>query len=158
MTTPYSSFLAPDSSHHDQVQTSNPGSGSRGRARGTTGAKRGRKPRGTVVAGASSPRPIAPLAPSGGTASPSTSTPVSFLTSNAQNPNTQYSRVHSASPAAGETSSAASVPVMASLANTATVAGDSITSNPPTHSSGPVIDPALVGVTAMPPVSATPRL
>jgi transcription initiation factor TFIID subunit 11 len=71
---------------------------------------------------------MTPLAPSSGTASAPTSTPVPFATSTTQN------------------------------LNTTTVGGDSITSNPSTHSTGPVIDPALVGVTAMPSMSGTPRL
>jgi transcription initiation factor TFIID subunit 11 len=158
MTTPYASFLAADGAQtqHDQAQTA---SGARGRPRGTTvGAKRGRKPRGTVVAGASSPRPfLTPIAPSGGTVSPSTSTPASFSTATTQNLNTQYSRAHWALPAAGETTSGTTVSTGTPLVNT-TTGGDTVTSSPSTHSTVPVIDPALVGVTAMSSVPGTPRL
>ena len=136
---------------YDQPQTSNPAPSGRGRPRGTTGAKRGRKPKGTVVAPF-----MASLAPSSGTVSPSTSTPVSFSTST-QNANTQYSRVHWALPAAGETSGM-TVSAGTSLVSTTTVAGDSTISNPSTLSTGLMIDPALVGVTAMSSLPGTPRL
>src|SRR6266511_255428 len=99
--------------HFDQNQSqpSTPTPAGRGNSRAsTTGTKRGRKPRGTVVP-ALSPRPFITksLAPAPGGA-PGTSSSIASLSS--QGANTQYSRVHWAVPAGtGAEGGTSSVPV-----------------------------------------------
>lgn len=85
-----------NSASFDQSQPSTPTPAGRGRPRGSgTGAKRGRKPRGALVAGATSPRAFTTgtLTPSTPTA---TSTPASFAN------NAQYPKVHWAMPGPNE--------------------------------------------------------
>jgi len=139
----------------NQSQPSTPTPAGRGKSRApATGGKRGRKPRGTVVPGASSPRPftagtIAP-APAG---APGASSPIA--SSSSQGASAQFSRVHWAVPAAtGTESGTSSVPATISA-----VEGNAVS----TAASGnapaaPVIDPALVGVAVTSPVPGTPRL
>jgi transcription initiation factor TFIID subunit 11 len=131
-----------NSSSFDQSLPSTPTPAGRGRPRGSgTGAKRGRKPRGALVAGATSPRPFmtGTLAPSTPT---STSTPPSFAN------NTQYSKVHWAMPGASE-EGAGEGRNTPGLAAQDEQEGQGAQTNESTPAP-PVIDPALMGGTGTP--------
>jgi len=140
----------------DQSQPATPTPAGRGRPRGaSTGAKRGRKPKGTAATGASSPRPF--ITSSFSTPAPSSSaTPAAFTN---QAPNAQYPRVHWAMPSgAGTTDPGASsqaASVEGGSGGDAPGSGDGGASSP---SSAMVIDPALVGVGGVASVPGTPRL
>ncbi|PPR04668.1 hypothetical protein CVT24_011885 [Panaeolus cyanescens] len=134
------------SASFDQSQPGTPTAG-RGRPRGSAiGAKRGRKPRGASVAGASSPRPFVANTFAG---SSPTMTPTTFASSSTATP-TQYSRVHWASNTTAGTSG--DTPVSESLngESSATNIIDSsavpTADQPRTSTPQPVIDPALIGV------------
>lgn len=162
-TTQFASVLS--SAHFDsQSQPGTPTpAGGRGRGRGTaTGAKRGRKPKGAIIAGSASPRPfVTSTFSSNGTSAPSAaSTSTSFPATGAS---AQYPRVHWAMPnsntsgaegsggpstsagAAGEGNTiidgAASQPQAGDPAISSTVKGEESSTKVPSI----VIDPALTG-------------
>ncbi len=127
--------------------------------RGTTiGAKRGRKPRGTIIAGVSSEstRPFSVNSPTGGSAP----TPILTLAGSTHQ-TTQYSRVQWAIPGGSSTEG---VMIGSSTAGSSTEGrmtaegGDAATSNLTTSSlSTPVIDPALASLGALSSVPGTPK-
>lgn len=131
-----------NSASFDQSQPSTPTPAGRGRPRGSgTGAKRGRKPRGALVAGATSPRPFiaSTLAPSTLNA---TSTPASFAN------NAQFPKVHWAVPGVSEEGAGESrnTPGPAAQGEQEGEGTQTSESTP----APPVIDPALMGGTGTP--------
>ena len=144
-------FSVLNSASFDQSQPNTPTPAGRGRGRGGTGAKRGRKPRGALAAGSSSPRPF--TAPS----SSSTPMPSTSYTPSSNTASAQYPRVHWAMPGASGAGEDAGGPSSAANAGTTMTAegATSISNNQPgQHAeassssviSNAVIDPALMGL------------
>ncbi|PPQ96011.1 hypothetical protein CVT26_016173 [Gymnopilus dilepis] len=172
-TGPYASMLSTGTFGETPATPGTPTPVGRGRPRGaSTGAKRGRKPRGALVAGASaaaSPRPF--VSNTFGTPSATsptigaTSTPSSFVTGAAGSSSAanQYGKVHWATPGPDATGSTSTTPgpttngatpipnVNGSTSSATTGAPGDNSSNmqsqdqPSTSSSAMVIDPALMG-------------
>lgn len=164
MTTPYYNtqavFSVNPSNPAPKPQTFSNGAGSsqpgtptpagRGRPRGAVaGAKRGRKPKGTLVAGASSPQ--AGSSTFASTSTTMAATPGSFATATA-NSNAQYPRVHWAMPnsSQGEGEEEEGADEAGSPEPNGDAPGDSQNVFAPqdeqADSKAPVIDPALMGV------------
>jgi transcription initiation factor TFIID subunit 11 len=126
--------------------------------RGTTiGAKRGRKPRGTIITGVSSEstRPFSANSPTGGSA------PTPILTpAVSTHQTTQYSRVQWAIPGGSSTEGATIGSVTAGSSTegkTTAEGGDAAISNLTTSLSTPVIDPALASLGISSSVPGTPK-
>lgn len=120
--------------------------------RGTTiGAKRGRKPRGTIIAGVSS-EPSRPSV----TNSPAVPTPISTPAGA-----TQYSRVQWAFPGGSGTEGAAIGSGVARMSTEGRTTAEGKDGSAPTQMTGslpaPVIDPSLAGLVASSSVPGTPK-